>query len=383
MRVLQVSPFFSPRMGGSARVVYQTSKHLANRGHQVSVASGDYGIKHSQFSTLGEFERILFPSVISKWGFYLTPGLVGWIQKNIGNYEIIHLHELRTFQNIVVQYYSVIKGIPYVLSAHGTLPIIIQRKLAKRLYDFWFGRSILSHSSRLIAVSQAELQEYRTTRLPMDRIRVVHNGLDLSEYFTLPAKGIFRHKFGLTNRITKIILYIGRLHRQKGLVHLLTSFFELSSQGKDYVLVIIGPDAGELVHLQKLVTRLCVQHRVRMVGPLYGSAKLAAMVDADVLVYPAYHEIFGLVPWEALMCGTPVVVCEGCGMGELIGQAGAGYLVPFGDAAALASALDRAIDCRGEAQERVHKGQLFIREHLDWKKIILQLENLYLEVIKA
>lgn len=381
MRVLQVSPFFSPQMGGSARVVYQSSKHLADRGHQVSVVCGDYGTNYSQFSAPGQFEQIIFPSVISKWGFYLTPGLIDWIQKNIGNFEIIHLHELRTFQNIVVQYFAVKKGIPYVLSAHGTLPIIVQRKFAKRLYDYWFGRSILSHSSRLIAVSQAELQEYRTVPFPIDRIRVVHNGLDLSEFFPLPEKGNFRHKFSIPDRKIKVILYTGRLHRQKGLVHLLIAFSELRSQGRDYVLVIVGPDEGELVHMQNLVSRLGLWDKVLIVGPLYGSDKLAAMVDADVLVYPAYHEIFGLVPLEALMCGTPVVVCEGCGMGELIGQASAGYLVPFGDATALASALERAIDHRDEAQEKVHKGQLFIRERLDWKKVILQLENLYLEVI--
>jgi glycosyltransferase involved in cell wall biosynthesis len=381
MRVLQVSPFFSPQMGGSARVVYQASKHLADRGHRVSVVSGDYGTNHAQFSAFGEFQPIIFPSVVSKWGFYLTPGLVGWIQKNIANYEIIHLNEFRTFQNIVVQYYSIIKGIPYVLSAHGTLPIIMQRKLAKRLYDYWFGRSILLHSSRLIAVSQAELQEYKTTRLPMDRIRVVHNGLDLSEYFALPDKGTFRHKFGIPRGTTKAILYTGRLHKQKGLVYLLAAFSELRLQGREYVLVIVGPDEGELVRLKNLATRLRIQDNVLIVGPLYGSDKLAAMVDADVLVYPAYHEIFGLVPLEALMCGTPVVVCEGCGMGELIGEAGAGYLVPFGNPTALASALGRAIDYQDEAQEKVNKGQLFIREHLDWKKVILQLENLYLEVI--
>lgn len=381
MRILQVSPFFSPQMGGSARVVFQISKYLANRGHQVSVITGDFGTKNSQFPAMGEFELTLLPSVISKWGFYLTPALIVWMAKNIEYFEIVHLHELRTFQNIVVKHFSVNKGIPYVLSAHGTLPIIVQRKFAKRVYDRIFGRSILSSAKSLVAVSEAELRQYRSLPFPSAHVSVISNGLDLSEYIYLPRKGTFRNKYSIPDGKTKIVLYTGRLHRQKGLIPLIKAFAELRSRGKDYVLVIVGPDYGELVHMQKSVVRLRLENRVLIVGPLYGFDKLAAMVDADVLAYPAHHEIFGLVPFEALMCGTPVVVCDDCGMGDLIRQARAGYLVPFGDVTALASALDQAIDQPSEALEKVHKGQAFIREWLDWDKMIHQLENLYLDVI--
>lgn len=383
MRILQVSPFFSPQMGGSARVVFQISKHLANRGHEVLVVSGNFGVKNSQFCTNGEFEQVLLPSVISKWGFYLTPGLIVWVKNNIGFFDIVHLHEMRTFQNIIVKQFSTNKGIPYVLSAHGTFPIIGQRKSAKRVYDCLFGRSILSHANRLIAVSEAELQEFRSIPFSGDRIRLVYNGLDLSEYSHLPKQGIFRNKLSIRDAKIKVILYTGRLHRQKGLIHLITAFSELRSRGKEYVLVIVGPDGGELAHMQNVIARLRVEDSVLIVGPLYGTNKLAAMADADVLAYPAYHEIFGLVPFEALMCGTPVVVCEGCGMGQLIGQAGAGYLVPFGDTTALASALEKAIDHRDEALDKVYKGQTFIQERLDLNRIIFQLENLYFEVING
>lgn len=383
MRILQISPFFSPQMGGSARVVFQISRQLADRGHEVSVVSGDFGLKNSQFRGRGEFKQVLLPSVVSKWGFYLTPGLMGWLRQNIQYSDIVHLHELRTFQNIIAKYYSVNKGIPYVLSAHGTLPIIVQRKLAKRVYDCLFGKSILSHANRLVAVSEAEAQEYQSVLCSGDRIRVVYNGLDLSEYSPLPRRGIFRNNLNIGDARIKVILYAGRLHRQKGLIHLILAFAELRSRGKECVLVLVGPDGGELVHLKNVIARLRLEDSAFMVGPLYGPDKLAAMVDADVLAYPAYHEIFGLVPFEALMCGTPVVVCEGSGMGQLIGQAGAGFLVPFGNATALASALEEAIDHRDQALEKVHKGQTFVRECLDWNKVIPQLENLYMEIING
>src|SRR5438034_1069928 len=78
-------------------------------------------------------------------------------------------------------------------------------------------------------------------------------------------------------------------------------------------------------------------------GLLRGRDRLEALADADAVVYPSEHEIFGLVPLEALLAGTPVVVADDSGCGEIIRQAG-GDVVPLGDADALALAIDRILD---------------------------------------
>ena len=64
---------------------------------------------------------------------------------------------------------------------------------------------------------------------------------------------------------------------------------------------------------------------------LEGNERLSLLVDSDVLVYPSSDEIFGLVPFEGLMCGAPVVVGGDCGCGQLIREAGAGLLVNHAD----------------------------------------------------
>ena len=79
-------------------------------------------------------------------------------------------------------------------------------------------------------------------------------------------------------------------------------------------------------------------------GLLLGDDRNAAYVDADVVAYPSTDEIFGLVAAEALMCGTPVVVCDDSGCGEVVRAAGGGRLVPYGDPAALAIALQALLD---------------------------------------
>ena len=382
MRILQVIPFFTPQMGGSAYIVYQYSRHLSERGHKVTVWASDYASGKSEFSK-GSFKKALFPtrpSWVPRWGFYPTPALIPWARDHITEFDVIHMHTVRTFQNLVVRHFAVRYGIPYVLSAHGTLPIIVERKLAKRVYDLLFGQALLAGATRLVAVSPVEVEQYQRAGVEEERIRMIYNGLDLEEFSCLPPWGTFRSRLGIAEG-TKVVLFLGRLHKRKGINYLIEAFARLQVQESNSLLVIAGPDDGELAKLQALAEGLGLQDQVWFVGPLYGEDKLAAYVDADVLASPAVYEIFGLVPFEALMCGTPVVVTDDCGAGQLISEAQAGYLVPYGDVEALAEALLGALTNREEAMRKVKAGQEYIRRRLDWNVIVGELEKTYMEVL--
>jgi glycosyltransferase involved in cell wall biosynthesis len=375
MRILQVIEFFTPRMGGSAQVAYQTARHLARRGHAVTVWSSDYGRDGALFPAAG-FELLTFPCRWARWGFYLTPALVGWARRHLRQFDVVHLHNVRTFQNLVVGGLAHRYGVPYVLSAHGSLPVIVERKLPKRVYDLLIGRRLLAGASRLIGVSPFEVQQYAAFGVEADRVDVVCNGLELDEFSDLPARGTLRQKLDIPDQ-TRVILYLGRLHRRKGIDHLIQVFARIPQDDFDTLLMIAGPDDGEWDALQALVEQLKVEERVIFTGPLYGVDKLAAYVDADLLASPAVHEVFGLVPFEALMCGTPVVVSDDGGSGQLIAAARAGFLAPYGDQAALATALHRVLNNCPEAQAQVRAGQAFVRRYLDWKAIAGELEALY------
>ncbi len=381
MRVLQVLPYFSPRMGGVARVVHDLATHLSRRGHDVTVVAGDY-MQAGEIFPPGAFRQVLLPSVVSRWGFYFTPALVPWARKHVARFDLIHLHEVRTFQNAVTYRYALRYAVPYVLSAHGTLPLIVQRKLAKRLYDRLVGRSLLASASRLVAVSPAEAEQYRQAGVDEGRIRMVYNGLDLEEFADLPPQGRFRKAHGIADGV-RIVLYLGRLHRRKGVDHLLRAFAQVHQELAPCRLVVAGPDDGEEARLQALAGELGLGDGVHFTGPLYTQDKLSAYVDASVLASPAAHEIFGLVPFEALMCGTPVIVCGDCGSGQLLGEAGAAHFVSYGDTPALADALRHVLDYGEEAHQRVIRGQRYVGQRLDWKIASQEMEQVYETIVRA
>lgn len=377
MRILHVIPFFTPEMGGSATVAYQMARHLGERGHDVTVVASDYGAGKSAFPP-GPFEVVLLP-VIARWGFYLTPGLSRWASRNLDRFDVIHMHTVRTYQNAVVSRLAARRGIPYVLSAHGTLPVMVQRQSAKRAYDLLAGRRLLAGASRLVAVSEVEAEQYRAAGIEDERIRVVYNGLDLDEFAHLPPRGAFRGTIGLSAS-APVVLFLGRIHRIKGVDHLIAAFAKLRGALPQAHLVIAGPDGGDLASLQALAARLGLGAEVQFPGPLYGADKLAALVDADVVAAPSAYEIFGLVPFEALMCGTPVVVTEGSASHQLLAQAGAGFAAPHGDNDALAAAMLEVVADPTEAKRRVAEGQVHVRARLDWRTVSADLQGIYGEM---
>jgi glycosyltransferase involved in cell wall biosynthesis len=225
--------------------------------------------------------------------------------------------------------------------------------------------------------------QYLAAGIKRERMRFIPNGLDVDEFVGLPTGGTFRGKIGLVEPETKILLFLGRLHRIKGVRYLLEAFAHLTGEGKRSCLIIVGPDGGEQSSLESLAVQLGIGGRTIFPGPLYGREKLAALVDADVVVYAPKYEIFGLVPFEACLCGTPVVASEVGGLGEFIRESGGGYLVPFGDSQALAMEISRALEQPNEAARMVEAGQAFIRERLDWKVIVPELEAVYGEAMNG
>ena len=240
------------------------------------------------------------------------------------------MHDFRSYQNIVIHSFATKYGIPYIVQAHGSVLPFFEKQNLKKLYDFVWGNKILKDASKCIAVSKIERDQYLKMVVVENKIEIIPNGIDVSEYETLPRRGKFREKFGIAPD-EKVILFLGRLHKSKGLDFLINGFSNLLDQSQNVKLAIAGPDDGFLDTLREQVKKIKIDEKIIITGPLYKKAKMEAFVDADVLVYPEQIEIFGLVPFEAIMCGTPVIVVDDCGCGDMIKEADCGYLVKFGD----------------------------------------------------
>ncbi|MGH9254905.1 MAG: glycosyltransferase family 4 protein, partial [Vicinamibacterales bacterium] len=122
--------------------------------------------------------------------------------------------------------------------------------------------------------------------------------------------------------------------------------------------------------------------RTLFTGLLEGRARLELLADADVVVYPSEHEIFGLVPLEALLSGTPVVVTSDSGCGEVIASTGGGLVVQ-GDADALRSAIDHILESPAHWRAAAAEAAKRVRAMYAPGVVCAQLEQVYLDMVAA
>jgi glycosyltransferase involved in cell wall biosynthesis len=388
MKILQITPCFYPAWsyGGIPRVVYELSRSLVKAGNTLIALTTDVFNKEKRYGkredTIEGIEALYFPNISNiaayHYQMYLPMGMRKWLSENSGDIDIAHMNGHRHFLNTIALGAFKKKHIPYVFSGHGTVLKIARRIALKSVFDICWGNKIIENASHFIAVSENEAGQYLSIGIPRNKISIVHNGIDLNAFNQLPAKGTFMKKYNLNGK--KIVLYLGQITQGKGIDILVQAFGGLLV--KNIVLIIAGNDMGFKLQIDKLIRKMGLQEKVIFAGLLIDSEKLSAYVDADVLIYPSAFDVFGLVPFEAIMSGTPVIVTDNCGCGEIIRNVGGGYLVKYGDVTGLRNTIHEVLKNREEAQEKVKNGQAFIKQNLGWDKISHGITEVYKKVIQ-
>jgi D-inositol-3-phosphate glycosyltransferase len=179
---------------------------------------------------------------------------------------------------------------------------------------------------RIIASTEREkisLNEYYS--VPMEKISVIPCGVNLKQ-FRIIDKSRARQELGLGNE--KVILFVGRIERLKGIDRVIQALPMLS--GLNPKLLIVGEDGnrkGEADNLKVLAHDLGVSDLVSFSG-LVDYDKLPDYYNAaDVVVFPSYYESFGLVPLESLACGTPVIATNVGDLENIIQQDKTGFVL--------------------------------------------------------
>jgi len=384
MKILQIIPYFYPAWsyGGAPRNTYGLCKELVKRGHEVTVFTTDVLDARNRIKETLEIVdsidirrfRNLNHSVAFHHRIFLSPGMIGAMRNSLKSFDIVHLNEYRTLQNLLAHHYAQKYDVPYVVQARGSLVNVIAKQRLKSLFDILGGHTLLQDASRLIAVAPLEVEQYKSQGVSEEKIDIVPNGIDLAEFENLPPRGSFRQKHGLKGN-NQVILFLGRVHKIKGIDLLISAFAGLAGNFNDARLVIVGPDDGYLPALKSLVSDLKLEQKVVFTGPLYGDQKLAAYVDADVYALTSSNEVFGVSVLEALACGTPVVVTDCCGIADIIKDK-VGLVVPY-ETAPLKEALCQLLEDDKKRLQYGRDGKTLVRGKYGWVAIAEQMERVY------
>lgn len=400
MRILYVTPYWADAWayGGIPRVAGALARAQAAAGHDVTVCTTDACDGTRRLAAPGgaggrgawppffSDERVevrVFPNWSNRLAYRLQAfaprGMAAWLRDHVRDFDVVHIHACRNLPGLVAAHCCDALGVPFILTPNGTAPNIERRRFAKSIVDLVAGRRMLRRASRVIAVSEAEREQLLALGVDDERLARIPNPIDLSE-FNAPVDvdgdgdaGVARGALARTGR-GPLIAFLGKITPRKRLDVLIQAFARLPP---DAELVVAGNDMGGLETMKGLAGELGVAARVRTPGLLRGRDRLSLLADAGVVVYPSEHEVFGLVPFEAMLCGTPVIVAGDSGCGEIVQRTGGGIVVPTGDVVALSAAIAE-VSASGDAwRARARAAAAIVRAEFDARVVADRYVDVY------
>ncbi len=386
MNILHVIATLAARSGGPAKACVEMTRALAKRGHTVTIITTNQGgtlemnVPEGVSEISGAVEIKCYPSHFPRFWKTSLP-MAKALGKMIQEVDIVHIHSLYLFHNMVAGHYCRKYNIPYIIRPHGTLdPLFYSRhRYRKFLMEVLFENRNIKNADAIHFTAEEErvLAEQFTFGTPGV---IAPNGLDINAYENAPENGRFRSLYPETGD-KKIILFFGRINFIKGLDILTKAFAQIARARDDVHLVIAGPDnEGYSKNVKKWLNEEGVLEKVTFTGMLRGEMSLAAMNDAEMFTLPSYSENFGISAVEAMACGLPVVISDRIKIWREIKSDGAGIICPC-DPARFAEAMTDLLDHPEKAIMMGRKGIASVRKRYQWSNVAATIEDIYKSII--
>ena len=307
--------------------------------------------------------------------------------------DVVHCHTWYTHLGGILA--KLAYGIPLVVTIHSLEPLRPwKREQLGGGYDVstWVERTAIEMADAVIAVSQETRADVlRLFHVPSEGVTVIHNGIDTEEYRPQKTSDAL-DRFGI-DRSVPYLLFVGRITRQKGIVHLVRAIRHLDP-GIGVVLCAGAPDTPEIAVEMEAGVAAAQAERPNVVW-------IPEMVDkptvrqlyshAAVFCCPSVYEPFGIINLEAMACETAVIASAVGGIPEVVVDGETGLLVPFEAAGGegfeprdpegferdLAMAVNTLMSDPSRREAMGKAGRRRAVEHFGWDAIARRTVDLY------
>ena len=377
-----VTHTFLPHVGGIERVVYEQCKRLMRKRFEPMVLTHrNYteksyvfdGIRVQCYDSVNIGFRLGIPYAIPHVSSFKT------FLETVKSNDLIHVHGHPYLSSLLAGKIAKRYGKPLVLTQHNTF---IEYNnffdTVERLNDLVVGKQVLKEADRIIVVSNATKKYVLSLGADPEKIRVLHNGVDLTRF--RPVTGIkeeMRKKLGIPQD-ARVALTVRRLVYKNGIDTLIESAKIAIEKNPKLVFIAVGkgPDFEEI---REKIGQLGMQKNFRLAGfvsdeelPLYYNA-------ADFFVLPSKSgEGLPLVALEAMACGLPVTATNVGGISEVLNE-DYGKLVPPNSPDSLAEAI---LGFSEKDLSALRRGlRTVIEQKYSWDTNVEKLGEIYEELI--
>lgn len=304
--------------------------------------------------------------------------------------DVVHSHTW--YANFAGHVAKMLHGVPHVVTTHSLEPLRPWK--AEQLgggytVSSWAERTALAAADAVIAVSDGMRRDVLAAypEIPPAKVTVIHNGIDTTEYAPDPGVDVLK-KHGV-DPDRPYVIFVGRITRQKGLVHLLHAARSFDP-GAQLVLCAGAPDTAEIADEVAGLVRGLDRDGVFWISEMLPKPEVIQLLThATVFVCPSVYEPMGIVNLEAMACETAVVATATGGIPEVVADGETGLLVPIDQgpdgtphdpeafAADLAARVNALLGDPARAAAMGRAGRVRAVEHFSWERIARRTLDLY------
>jgi glycosyltransferase involved in cell wall biosynthesis len=383
VKLLYVTSFFPPEVGGIASHVYGLARRMKNDyHHDVTVfAYSPYDLPDYSPEGLDGAKIARFRSLLSdRRGLRLIPLQLILKVLQEGDYDVVHVHGYDNLEPFAV-YLPKMLNRRHLLMNHSILTPHyhphsprFSRDVARHLLNAAFARSIFQTFSSVVALTNME-RDILSSFCSRDKIAVIPNGIDLEE-----LNGTLDQQDYSIGESKRFVLYAGVLMKYKGVHHLLSAIREVRKVVDNVSLLVVGngPERDALIRLSN---ELGISGSVAFSGFLERRSLVSLFNRCELFAMPSSYEAFSIPTAEAMACGKPVIACNTGGIPEL--GFNPEFLFEYGDVKKMARLIISLLKNQDLAHEIGKRNRLIAIERFSWTKVAERLDIAYTRIANA
>lgn len=331
MRVLMITPYYYPIIGGTESLVETITMKLNDHGIHTDIMTFNYDIDlksrwNQKIETVNNIQIIRVPVIKVPRPTCFINHLPGRFRAKLKQYDIIHFHNDTDLTFPLFAYGLNRKRLFHCHCLDTTFYNYKRNPLAKNI--------LIRSADIFIALSGFLAKMLVTLGVPPAKIRVLPNGVNVNKFK------------GNGKKIPNLLLFVGRLDPKKGIPTLLASLKYLK---KNVTLVIIGSPSTYQKYSSKIIESIWdvknkTMHKILYFAKVKQEELIQWYQKASIVILPSVQESFPMVCLEALACETPVVASSVGAIPEIIRNHENGILTPPNNPMKLAEAIQYLLD---------------------------------------
>jgi len=380
MKILQITPFFFPSIGGIENYVYNLSTNLSNKEHKITILT---------VNTENVQKEEIISEKVSVYrcslNFRYHKGLISieFIKRilSANDYDIYHVHIPFPLGLEIAVVASKIHKIPLVVTHHGEYTKgNVFFSLISSIYSKICRNISLKYVDWILFLTSSYSVSLRLNKKIRKKIKIIKTGVDIQRFSAINDGAILRKKYGFTAN-DKIVLFVGSLsiyNRYKGVDYLIRALHEIRSVNNSVKLLIVGE--GKLVsELKELAKELKLEKEVIFATSVSDEELPYCYAMCDVFALPSISgpESFGIVLLEAMASGKPVIASGLPGVNDVVKDGITGYLVEPKNVKQLSQRILKIIKDVKLGKKFGRNSQRVIIEEYQWANIVEEFEELY------